>query len=110
MATFGLRPHEIYACDIIDPFTVRVHEGTKTGERTTRAITPEWSERWNLVNDSQRPKTNVKLLKPVGTTLVRNSNATNYHSLRLTCYRLRSCRDLIRIKFIDKFKHFILVG
>ena len=66
MATFGLRPHEIYACDIIGSFPVRVHEDTKTGERTTRAIMPEWSERWNLVNDSQRPKTNVKSLKARG--------------------------------------------
>lgn len=66
MATFGLRPHEIYACDILDPLTVRVHRDTKTGERTTRAIMPEWSERWNLIDDSQRPQTTVKSLKKRG--------------------------------------------
>jgi integrase len=78
MATFGLRPHEIFACDIIDPFTVRVHRDTKTGERTTRAIMPEWSERWNLVDDSQRPHTMVKTLKARG----------NYACKQFTRYRL----------------------
>lgn len=66
MATFGLRPHEIFACDIIDPLTVRVHRDTKTGERTTRAIMPEWSERWNLIDDSHRPRTTVESLQGRG--------------------------------------------
>ncbi|MCY6492100.1 hypothetical protein [Leptolyngbya sp. GGD] len=49
IAAFGIRPHEVFACEMIDPLTLRVHKDTKTGARTTRAILPEWAEKWNLI-------------------------------------------------------------
>jgi integrase len=49
MATFGLRPHECFFCEFVDGYTVRVFEETKTGTRITRAILPEWSNQWNLM-------------------------------------------------------------
>ncbi|MBD2072699.1 site-specific integrase [Phormidium sp. FACHB-592] len=54
LATFGLRPHEAFACEFIDPLTLKVHQGTKTGSRITRAILPEWAKQWHLI-EMKRP-------------------------------------------------------
>ena len=54
LATFGLRPHEAFACEFIDPLTLKVHQGTKTGSRITRAILPEWAKQWHLI-EMNRP-------------------------------------------------------
>jgi integrase len=48
LATFGLRPHEAFFCQFVDPLTIHVAEGTKTGFRVVRAILPEWAETWQL--------------------------------------------------------------
>lgn len=61
MATFGLRPHEAFFCEFVDVHTVRVLDETKTGYHVTRAIPPDWSERWNLI-EVIRP--NVKGHRP----------------------------------------------
>lgn len=64
IAAFGLRPHEVFACEFIDPLTVKVYKkiqvrggvaDTKTGFRITRAIYPKWAEDWNLI-EVDRPK------------------------------------------------------
>lgn len=49
MATFGLRPHEVFHCEFIDAHTVDVLKG-KTGYHRARAILPEWAEQWNLID------------------------------------------------------------
>ena len=48
LATFGIRPHEAFFCEFIDQYTLRILEG-KTGGRITRAIMPEWAEKWRLI-------------------------------------------------------------
>jgi integrase len=50
MAAFGVRPHECFDCQFIDPLTLKIGKDTKTGARKTRAIHPEWSEDWDLMN------------------------------------------------------------
>lgn len=63
MAAFGIRPHEVFACEPIDEVTLKVHGNTKTGTRITRAIHPEWAEKWNLIemNAPQTTQTNNRL-------------------------------------------------
>jgi integrase len=55
LATYGLRPHEVYSCDLADFPTVRVYEGTKTGSRFCWPLYPEWADSWNLVGRVDRP-------------------------------------------------------
>jgi integrase len=55
IATFGLRPHEVWACEFIDPHTLKIANDTKTGEHIARAVFPEWSDLWNLI-DVKRPE------------------------------------------------------
>jgi integrase len=56
IATFGIRPHEVFSCQLVDPLTLKIGPDTKTGRRTTRAIMPEWSEQWGLI-DVKLPQT-----------------------------------------------------
>jgi integrase len=55
MATFGLRPHEVFFCEFIDSHTVKILEETKTGSHVARAFPPEWSERWHLIEVKRPP-------------------------------------------------------
>ena len=48
MATYGLRPHEVAACEQIDGGYVQVREETKTGFRTVVPLEREWVERFAL--------------------------------------------------------------
>lgn len=48
LATYGLRPHEVYSADLADFPTVRVHEATKTGARFVWPLYPEWATAWAL--------------------------------------------------------------
>lgn len=86
VATFGLRPHEVFACDFIDPLTLKVHQGTKTGTRTTRAILPEWAERWNLI-DVKMP--NVKVRGRQCGQLVSRQFGVDRYNLPMRPYDLR---------------------
>jgi integrase len=48
IATYGLRPHEVFHCNL-DKFPVlQVEESTKTGQRRIYPFYPEWLEQWNL--------------------------------------------------------------
>lgn len=49
MATFGVRPHEVFFCEFVNPLKLRVIKG-KTGSRTTKAIHKRWAEEWDLAN------------------------------------------------------------
>lgn len=49
MACFGLRPHECFSCEFVDDLTVKVQPDTKTGQRIAKAIPPEWSRQWRLI-------------------------------------------------------------
>lgn len=63
IAAFGIRPHEVFACEPIDEVTLKVHNNTKTGSRITRAILPEWAKKWNLIemNAPETTQTNNRL-------------------------------------------------
>jgi integrase len=56
IATFGIRPHEAFACQLVDQHTLKIGNDTKTGGRIARAIRPEWSKRWDLM-DVKLPNT-----------------------------------------------------
>lgn len=47
MAAYGLRPHEIFHCQIFENLTCQVLEG-KTQERTCYPLHPHWAEEWQL--------------------------------------------------------------
>jgi integrase len=75
MATFGLRPHEVFFCefpDSSDPHTVDVLKG-KTGYHRTHAILPEWSEQWNLI-DVKKPLCTALTFKEYGARVKRQFN------------------------------------
>ncbi|MGD1899286.1 MAG: hypothetical protein ACFB16_20345 [Phormidesmis sp.] len=48
LATYGLRPHELFHCDLTDFPTVRVGRHTKTGDRFIWPFYPEWADKWRL--------------------------------------------------------------
>ncbi|MEO0885209.1 MAG: integrase [Cyanobacteria bacterium J06648_10] len=54
LACYGLRPHELFHCDLRDFPTVRVGRHTKTGERFIWPLYPEWADTWGL-EDRQLP-------------------------------------------------------
>lgn len=64
LATFGLRPHEVFFSEFIDFNTICVNDG-KTKARTARAIPPEWSEQWNLM-EVRRPNVSGKTFRDYG--------------------------------------------
>lgn len=47
MAAFGLRSHECFFCQFVNPRTLHVLEG-KTGFHVARPLRPEWVDLWNL--------------------------------------------------------------
>jgi integrase len=85
MAAFGVRPHETFACEFIDPLTLKIHANTKTGSRITRAILPRWAEEWRLI-DVQRPHTISKRGRACGQLVSRQFDR---YSLPFVPYDLR---------------------
>lgn len=49
IAVYGLRPHEVFNCDLERFPLLQVHDGTKTDQRLVYPFYPEWAERWDLV-------------------------------------------------------------
>jgi integrase len=64
LAAFGIRPHEAFFCEFVDPYTVKVTKG-KTGSRITRAIHPEWADQWEL-QKIKRPNVQGKVHRSYG--------------------------------------------
>lgn len=88
LACYGLRPHELFHCDLADFPTVRIEKETKTGARFCWPLFPEWAEEWRLydrqlpalANIEQLPNTKLgskvsrrfydwRLIKPDGESL-----------------------------------------
>lgn len=88
LACYGLRPHELFHCDMRDFPTVRIASDTKTGARFVWPLYPEWAHDWQLhdrqlpalVNVAQLPNTKLgskvskrfyewQLMKPDGESL-----------------------------------------
>lgn len=55
MATYGLRPHEVEACEQIDGGYVQVRDDTKTGFRTVVPLERDWVERFGLAERQVMP-------------------------------------------------------
>jgi len=56
LATYGLRPHELFRLDFSLWPDVRVLQDSKTGERIVPAMLPDWIETFGLVGASRLPK------------------------------------------------------
>ena len=87
LAAFGLRPHEAFACEFINPLTLKVQQETKTGARITRAILPEWSQRWDLI-DMKPPNITAKKGRQRGQLVSRQFGSDRYN-LPFVPYDLR---------------------
>lgn len=84
LATFGLRPHEVFFCEFIEPHKLLVSDG-KTQDRFTYAIPFEWVDLWNLT-DMKRPNVSGRTFSDYG----RRSQRTFYrYDLPFPCYNLR---------------------
>jgi integrase len=51
LATYGLRPHEIFDLQFDKYPLLQVGEGTKTGSRLVYPLYPEWAQWWDLQGD-----------------------------------------------------------
>ncbi len=51
IAIYGLRPHEVFSCDLSRFPLLQVNEGTKTDQRVVYPFSPEWADQWDLVGD-----------------------------------------------------------
>lgn len=56
LATYGLRPHEIYKLDYTNFPDIRVSGDTKTGERLVPPLYPEWVKKFNLEGYANLPE------------------------------------------------------
>lgn len=50
IATYGLRPHEVFRATWEDYPICRIPENTKTGSRFVLPLYPEWADEWDLKN------------------------------------------------------------
>lgn len=94
IATFGLRPHEVFAVEFIDRYTVQVldevetrtgTDETKTGYHVARAFPPEWAEQWNLI-EVHRPKVTARKTSDYGD---RNKRQFQRYEIPFPAYNLR---------------------
>jgi len=85
MATFGLRPHEVFFCEFNDEYSVRVLNETKTGSRIAWAVQPEWVAEWNLM-EVQRPKVTGETPSDYGN---RNKRQFQRYKVPFPAYNLR---------------------
>jgi integrase len=84
LATFGLRPHEVFFCEFLKPHKLLVGDG-KTQDRLTYAIPFEGVDLWNLT-DVKRPNVTGKTFSDYG----RRSQRTFYrYEIPFPLYNLR---------------------
>jgi hypothetical protein len=92
MATYNLRDHEAFLCDVewrdYDGerwLVALVPDATKTGKRETFPLPPEWVERWQLW-EMRRPQVTARLNKDYGD---RTSTAFQRAKMPFPAYSLR---------------------
>jgi integrase len=85
IATFGLRPHEVFFCEFNDEYSVRISAETKTGSRIAYAIHPEWVSEWGLM-DICRPNVTGKIPSDYG---ARNKRQFQRYKIPFPAYNLR---------------------
>ena len=101
LATYGLRPHEIFHLDTQDleqgDDVLKVLEGTKTGYREVRPLHPEWVDQLGL-RQKQLPKVTVtgKTNQVLGG---RVSQAFHLYKVPFPPYHLRHCYAVRCLRF-----------
>jgi integrase len=97
MATYNLRDHEAFLCDVewrdYDGqrwLVALVPDGTKTGRRETFPLPPEWVDRWELW-EVRRPSVTVRVNKDYGD---RTSTAFQRAKMPFPPYSLRHAWSL----------------
>lgn len=98
LATYGLRPHELFHLDYQRLKTgnviLKVLDG-KTGARTVFPLYPEWFERFNL-SDVLLPKCTGKANKDLGARVTR---AFQRYNIPFPAYSLRHCWAVRSMEF-----------
>lgn len=85
IAVYGLRPHEVFHCNL-DKFPVlQVGEATKTGQRRVYPFYPEWLQQWNL-REGTLPKVSGRNNSDLGS---RVSHQFNRYEIPFPPYNLR---------------------
>ena len=100
LATYGLRPHEIFHLDTQALESgqgnfIKVLENTKTGERTVLPLYPEWIEQFNL-RDKQLPKISGPDNSALGTSICQHFRAKG---MPFRPYDLRHCWAVRALRF-----------
>lgn len=90
IACYGLRPHEVFHCNLNDFPILRVEHETKTGERFVYPLYPEWATAWELQN-RQLPA--LRVLGTAGNQKLgqKVSGFVYDHELPFKAYDLRHC-------------------
>lgn len=99
LATFGLRPHEIFHVDTFEleqgGMVVKVLDETKTGYREVRPLFPDWIEQFNL-RQKRLPNVTGKCNRKLGG---RVSQAFRRYKIPFPPYHLRHCYAVRCIRF-----------
>lgn len=100
LATYGLRPHEIFHLDTQalesgQSLSIKVLENTKTGERTVPPLYPEWIEQFNL-RDKQLPQVSGRDNRALGASVGKHFRAKG---MPFRPYDLRHCWAVRALRF-----------
>jgi integrase len=95
LATYGLRPHEIFRLNLDSMPILEVLENTKTGSRKVWACYPEWVKEFDLENP-KIPKVNGKNNTVLGSRI---SVAFNRYDIPFNPYCLRHCWAVRTLEF-----------
>ena len=109
MACYGLRPHEVFKCDLSEFPTIHVEGDTKTGLRFVWPLYPEWPRQWDL-QDIKLPNIDFQNFSnaKIGTKVSRyfyTQKLDKGNGETLTAYELRHCysRRLLEFGFSPEF-------
>jgi integrase len=94
IATYGIRPHEVFKSSFERFPVLTVLEGTKTGHRLVYPYYPEWSGEWDLVGEL--PKVSGKNNTEIGN---RVTHAFSRYEMPFVPYDLRHCWAVRTIRF-----------
>jgi integrase len=99
MATYGLRNHEVFFCDLSSLTTfgdkiIRVLPTTKTGEHQVWPFHPEWVEKFELSKLGENPELLPKINRDLKVTTLQNigkkiTDQFKRYSLKIKPYDLR---------------------
>lgn len=95
LATYGLRPHEVFRLNLENMPILEVLKNTKTGERKIWACYPEWVEQFDLKN-AKIPQVTGKNNTVIGS---RVSSAFKRYNIPFNPYTLRHCWAVRTLEF-----------